>query len=474
MTAETSDHLVKSSRRPPFFQRVDWLAFGLATFLSLVVYWFSLPPEIEFDDAGAYATTALYPGPSIPPGRPVWVLYGWLFMKLIPFSNVAWRLALSSAVAGAITCGLIALLVSRTGSFAFADSPGFKNLTLREQKTAGLVCGIVAGLGFGFSSLFWSKAVRPDPYAFSLLLFAVTIILVTHWFFAPARKSSFALAFFTGSLAMVENADLWPVILGLWLLVVLAERKISRDVFLCVGIFLWWLIWQAHREYSPAISNLVFGYGPFIFIAATVAIALGGVFWWQTRKAFTEWKILLLAGMMFLIGQCAHFLLPVYSMTTPPVNWGYPRTVEGFFHMTSRGTYCGPEVVYDPSELASRTGLYFLQTGKDYGFIYMFMAAIATLCWWKTSSAARRWQAGLLLAWLFSSLQILMSMHGGMLIPGAEKSPACCAVTHLTLAIFSGLGLMHIVACCAKPMPDLTVKPATAAGPQPNPVTTAI
>ena len=83
-----------------FFQKVDWLCFGITTFLALTVYLLTLAPDVTLENAGIYPTAAMFPSPSIPPGHPIWAVYGWLFVKLVPFSNIAWRLNLASAVAG--------------------------------------------------------------------------------------------------------------------------------------------------------------------------------------------------------------------------------------------------------------------------------------------------------------------------------------------------------------------------------------
>src|SRR5438067_5665017 len=83
----------------PFFQSVDWLSFGLTTAIALAIYLFTLAPEVTLESQGIFVTGAFYAGVSRPPGYPLWTLYAWLFTVLLPVSNVAWRVAVSSAVA---------------------------------------------------------------------------------------------------------------------------------------------------------------------------------------------------------------------------------------------------------------------------------------------------------------------------------------------------------------------------------------
>src|ERR1041385_5730674 len=100
---------------PPLFRRVDWLAFGLTTLLVFIGYYLTLAPDLTLEDSGELAVGSFYAGVPHPPGYPVWTLYTWLF-TLLPVSNIAYRVGISSAVAGAIASGLLALMVSRGSS----------------------------------------------------------------------------------------------------------------------------------------------------------------------------------------------------------------------------------------------------------------------------------------------------------------------------------------------------------------------
>src|SRR5437773_5186212 len=88
-----------------FLQPTDWLSFWITTTLALAVYLFTLAPEVTLEHSGELSTAAKYAGVAHPPGYAFWTLYAWLFTKLLPFSNIAWRVAVSSAVAGLLARG---------------------------------------------------------------------------------------------------------------------------------------------------------------------------------------------------------------------------------------------------------------------------------------------------------------------------------------------------------------------------------
>src|SRR5260221_13769239 len=101
---------------PALFRKQDWLC-SLLTFLAIwCVYYLTLAPEVTLEDAGELITGSMYAGIPHPPGYPVWTLYSWLWTVLVPVGNMAWRVALAQANAGAVACALIALIVSRGSS----------------------------------------------------------------------------------------------------------------------------------------------------------------------------------------------------------------------------------------------------------------------------------------------------------------------------------------------------------------------
>src|SRR5439155_22161528 len=107
--------------------------FALSVAIALIVYLYTISPEVTLEWSGIYATGAMYGGVGPPPGFPAWTLYAWGFTKILPFSNIAWRVAVSSAVAGALTCGVIALIVSRGSTMLFERTRGFRRLMLAEE-----------------------------------------------------------------------------------------------------------------------------------------------------------------------------------------------------------------------------------------------------------------------------------------------------------------------------------------------------
>src|SRR5436190_4378576 len=129
----------------PLFRKTDWLTF-LITFAAVWIgYYLTMAPELTLEDSGELATGSFYAGVPHPPGYPVWTIYTWLWTVLVPFKNIAWRVALGEATSGAVAAGLLALLVSRGSSLLIEGIEDLKAITGQWESSICMVSGFVAG-----------------------------------------------------------------------------------------------------------------------------------------------------------------------------------------------------------------------------------------------------------------------------------------------------------------------------------------
>src|SRR3989442_13315756 len=136
---------------PPLFRRIDWLTFGVTALLVFIGYYLTLAPDLTLEDSGELATGSFWAGVPHPPGYPVWTLFTWLFTVLAPVSNIAWRVALASAVAGALACGLIALIASRGCSMILEGIEEFKTIYRRWGNGLCVLAGYGAAMRMGLN-----------------------------------------------------------------------------------------------------------------------------------------------------------------------------------------------------------------------------------------------------------------------------------------------------------------------------------
>src|SRR5262249_47414238 len=117
-----------------------------------------------------------------------------------------------------------------------------------------------------------------------------------------------------------------------------------------------------------------------ILLVISVFFGLGWVLLTILSPGFlSEWKAVAVCSVLLLAGLSCYLLLPVFSMANPPMNWSYPRTLEGFFHALNRGQY---ERIHPTGSLARfimQLGVFGKIAVNKYGLGHV-LAAMVPLC----------------------------------------------------------------------------------------------
>lgn len=148
--------------------RLSWLwskthFWGLLVFgIPLLVYLATLAPSVTAEDSGELITAAATLGIPHPPGYPLYVILGKLF-TFMPWGEVAWRMNLMSAVAGAGAIYMLYRLV----------------WLITQSKPAS----ILSAWSLAFSLTFWSQSVIAEVYTLHVLLGLGVLMLCLRWYF---------------------------------------------------------------------------------------------------------------------------------------------------------------------------------------------------------------------------------------------------------------------------------------------------
>jgi len=366
---------------------------------------------------------------------------------LLPFSNVACRVALSSAVAGALTCGVIALMVSggATPLIDVASQPG--NIKQSELRGLRVVSSCVAGMAFGFDGGFWCTAVNADSWPLSLLLLAVVLCLLMRWGQTPCQRRYLYGASFVYGLTLTNSQILLAAALGLQVMVMFTCAKLIRETCMAnTVLFLAGLAAQragyleviSVHEGEVNILRVIF------FLVGVGSIVTCNVLIVQSLFLFTEWKTVLVCGLMLLLGLGAYLYEPIASMTNPPVNWAYPRTAEGFIHLLTRGQFQKLQPTAQLARFLDQLRMCMDVTLTQFGLLYVLVALIPLWYLRRLNAVARKWMFGLLAVYL--SLAFFLPI---VLNPSQDRSSrdffmVCFSASHLVLAIWTGYGLVLI------------------------------
>jgi tetratricopeptide (TPR) repeat protein len=433
----------------PLFRRIDWLTLLITFGIVWVVYFLTLAPELTLEDSGELVTGSLYAGIPHPPGYPVWTIYSWLWTVLVPWGNPAWRVALAEAFLGALACGLLSLMVSRGSSMFIESIEEFKGMTGKWENGICLVCGCVAGLLLGLDGFMWKESVAVNRIAVSSVpWFLIVLLCLLRWFYAPHQYRYLYWSLFVLGVCFTTHQSLIVAGIGVQIAIAAANQRLGRDIF-----FFNFLLYLGYYIYGAMSGHFVF---PnimeksglrFLFNAIGVGSLIACL--WLTIKTkgfFTEWTRVIVLGLLWILGISFFLYMPLSGMTNPPMQWGYPRTVEGFWHALSRGQYEQPNptnLVDEPLRFVGQLGMLVRGVADEFTWVYMFLALVPFVFYRKMQKRERAWIVGLTAIYFFLGvfLDILMNPTPDRATNDLVKVFFCNSHTIIAALIGYGLAL---------------------------------
>ena len=210
------ERLPAPSPRPdggaPALRQGILLAVGL-----FLVYAWGACRTIYVGDSGELVTAAAILGIPHPSGYPLYVLLGHLWIQLLPFGSIAFRMSLFSAAWAALTCGLLYLVARRQGSSSWGAALGSLLLAL--------------------SPSFWSQANIQRVYSLNAFFVVALLACALEW----RRRRDIrwmALAAFVAGLGACNHTVMGVLGLAVGCCALLAEPALLRrpkHLLACVG-----------------------------------------------------------------------------------------------------------------------------------------------------------------------------------------------------------------------------------------------
>ena len=489
------------AKLPPLFRRIDWLVLLVCFAAVWTVYLLTLAPDLTLEDSGELCTASFYAGIPHPPGYPFWAIYSWIWTVIVPFGSVAWRVEVGESFAAAMACGLVGLMVSRGSSMLIEGIEELKEMNRKWEGAICVVCGITAGLLLGFDSFMWKESVVINRISvFDVPWLMMVAACLMRWIYAPHQKRYLYIAmFFFGVCATIHQTMLCAA-MGIEIAVAMADFKLGRSFFLgnsivflgglilmqagaipaltglsstllgmfyfvgfaSIAVYVWLAILTKEtfndfcRDGAVAAMLLflcaVPGQGAACVVLALVAAATFGVLAWNTWKQDHGWLVVIVCGVLWLLGVSFYFYEPIAGMTDPPMQWGYPRTVEGFFHALSRGQYekANPtDVLHDPMHFLQQLGLVISGLAGSFSWVFLFVALLPFFFLLKMQKRERAWIICLTAMYFCVGILLTVLMNTTPDRQSAEENKVFFTAGHAVVAIMIGYGLALLAAYMA-------------------------
>lgn len=496
----------------PLFRRIDWMSCLLTFLCTFAGYMYTLAPDLTLEDCGELAVASYYAGVPHPPGYPVWTVYTWVFTWLVPIGNIAYRVAISSAFAGALSCGLVALMVSRGSSMIMEGIADLKNIEKKWENSLCLVCGFVAGMAIGFNGFMWSQAVIVEVYTLSALSLTGVLACLMRWIYAPHQRRYLYFAFFWFGICFNNHQSLLVIALALEVAILVAAPRVARTMFM--GNWLVWLIglWfnkkfgmigmltpsdnpaapnmvlfifnligvlsffvWVYLLISTRISSLELGRDLLMCLSVVLVLAVlltkgGKITYFEIRTAHwilfnlfliaslaatgyltlltwrtsREWLATIWSGGAWFAGALCYLYMAVASMSNPPLNWGYPRTEQGFWHAFTRGQYERINPTNSIDRYIDQIQLYLGGTFEEMNFIYVLIGLVPLFFLRKMQSRERAWLIGLAATYFMLSALLLQLLNPAPDRQSRDLNRVFFTSSHFIVAMGFGYGLAII------------------------------
>jgi len=452
-----------------FFKPEDWIAALVTTLISGLTFYYYMAPEVTLQDSGELVTGAFTFGVPHPPGYPLWALLGYLWSHfIIPFGNPAWRMGLLSVFTGALTVGLMTIIMTRSLRLLLHSLPWGDKIDEGLQHWIALFTGTACALLFGFNRGVWLWACVSEMRVLNVFSFILTSCVFFAWMIQPHRRGFLYAMLLIFGLSLSNHQTIAvmaaPFAVGVFLIGLdqffdtlrnnpkvsdkfglfmksqsnFAELGIAGLISLMIGLIIW--AWLTTSTPKAMLSSTTFWQG----ITAGVTGVIGMIT--ATRKSWWEWRRALVAAGMFVAGVSVYIYMPLAAWTNPPMNWGYAATKEGFVHAVTRAQYEKINTAsFFSQEFFLKIKLFIEAMINQYSLPLTLLGLVTPIviiyCWFQCKPRGRSWMVFVWAAFLITSLGLLTIINPKLDRQDQEINIKFFAPAHGFYAMLIGYGI---------------------------------
>lgn len=186
------------------FKRINNITGWIVCLIACSVYIMTMEATGSFWDCGEFASSAYKLQIPHPPGAPLFVLIGRLFMAPFDPNHAATGVNLMSALASGFTILFLFWSITHFAKKLVRNQGDALN---NEQVFAVMAAGAVGALAYTFSDSFWYSAVEGEVYALSSFFTAIVFWAMLKWEDAVTEEQKIGInGHFTG-------ADRWLILI---------------------------------------------------------------------------------------------------------------------------------------------------------------------------------------------------------------------------------------------------------------------
>jgi len=354
------DSQIHSASLMKNYQRINnilgWMTFAIAAFVYIV----TMEPTGSFWDCGEFIATANKLEVGHPPGAPLFLMLGRVFM-LFAGDNVKMLPVMVNLISALMSAFTILFLFWTITHLAKKMLAGKGEVT-KENLVSIMGAGLVGALAYTFSDSFWFSAVEGEVYASSSFFTAIVFWAILKWENVAGEKHSMRwiilIAYLIGLSIGVHLLSLLivPAIVFVFYFKkytpttkgIIYTSIISLVILGTIQIGIIQSLVEIAAKFDLLFVN-VFGlpFGSGIFFYALLII--GGIIWglrYTHRKNMPNWNTGILCFTFILIGYSSFAQIVIRSQANPPLDENNPENIFNFLSYLNREQYGERPLLY--------------------------------------------------------------------------------------------------------------------------------
>jgi tetratricopeptide (TPR) repeat protein len=288
------------------YKRIESILLYVLVIISAGVYLYTVAPTLSFWDCGEFIASANNLAVPHPPGTPLYVVFGrvWLLLvgllaAVLPISKeVAWHMNLLGVGLTVLTVVLVYRMMLKI----------FRMFRSARDELVIIIVAFATSLSIAFFFTVWRNAIETEVYAVSSFVFVLINYLALLWYESVRQgvpKHRYVLfIFYLIFLSSAIHLTPFLIFVPIYIFMFIVERRYIKDVFLLLlGVFQ--LLIFAVSFILPEVL-----FKPSLVILAIILL-LGLVLPLYDPRRFTNWRVFWAGIFLVLVGLSIELYLPI-------------------------------------------------------------------------------------------------------------------------------------------------------------------
>jgi tetratricopeptide (TPR) repeat protein len=288
------------------YKKLEKILLYFLLIITAGVYLYTVAPTLSFWDCGEFISSAYTLAVPHPPGTPLYVLIGrvWLMIvgliaAIVPISKeVAWHMNLLGLGISVVTIFLLYRMILKI----------FRMWHKQESQIVMVVVAFAACLGISFYYTYWTNAIETEVYAASTFFLVLINYLALLWYESVKRgepKNKYLLlSFYLIFLASGFHMTPFLIFIPFYIFIIAVERRYIKDtLLLLLGILqvLFFALMFILPESLHVPALIVIG----IILISGIVLPL------NNPHKYRNWRFFWLGVLLLIVAVSAELYLPI-------------------------------------------------------------------------------------------------------------------------------------------------------------------